>query len=377
MFVFLTCVAFIAYAKEFDNVVSVLRRRTQTETNKIDVEEVASRIRECAVIVDAVHDNFGDDHDHEDVHYCDCDNEDKNESAKVNTTDEPVTKPGNQTKLGEGNGFHDPIVLNVGGTRFAVGLSTLRSVDGSFLEKMFREGAETTASPDGTYFIDRNPGTFPIILDYLRNNVLLIDNDDYLLQWQVYHEAEYFGLPEVSLQATPYAHIGLLYSEFEFLNQQLKFKSKKLGEILFQASKNNFEVSSFHNKCDGKGPTVVIVETSTGTKFGGYSDKSWKSTLHGAGTYITSSNSFLFQLRPSMNRYDLVSDGYKHAIYSSSSRGPVFGVGHDLNIVSGCENTDSCYTNQNTYNMPSAYALNNGKHKFKLKDYVVVKALSL
>ncbi len=48
-------------------------------------------------------------------------------------------------------------------------------------------------------------------------------------------------------------------------------------QLIYRGSKDGFKVDNFHNKCDGQGQTVVIVN-SKGNVFGGFTDLSMSST---------------------------------------------------------------------------------------------------
>jgi len=269
--------------------------------------------------------------------------------------------------------FSDPIVLNVGGKLFTTSLSTLRSKKDTLFAKMFSEGANTNISADGTFFIDRDPTFFGYVLDFLRSGDLLIKSSDETTREQLLQDVKYFKLPAgliEYLRWSPFKGIDLWFSEFSFLNSQLKSVSgTKLGGVLYQASKDGQSVSTFHSYCNGKGPTVVIVETSIGNLFGGYAATSWSNS----GGYTTSPGSFLFQLRPSMKRYNQNNKNSKNAIYSSSSYGPTFGNGHDL-YITACMQSSTCYARRTNYDLPSAYELNDGEMYFRMKDYAVVLA---
>jgi len=270
--------------------------------------------------------------------------------------------------------FGEQIILNVGGKLFTTSLSTLRSVSGTLFEKMFRIGANTTTSADGNYFIDRDPTTFGYVLDYLRSGDLLIKSEDKNMRMQVLADAEYFQLPEELknyLRWSSAEGIDLWFSEFDFINKQLKQVSREMGGLLFQTSKDGASVSTFHSRCDGKGPTVVIVETKSGNVFGGYTYTSWASS----GGYTGSSKAFLFQLRPSMKRFDLRSATASNAIYRHSNYGPTFGGGHDLYLLN-CLYVATCYVNFSTYK-GSGHGLNDGEMYFRIKDYAVVQAKSI
>ena len=43
----------------------------------------------------------------------------------------------------------------------------------------------------------------------------------------------------------------------------------------WRASVNGWAASTFHSRCDGKGPTVTIIRVEPGYIFGGYTSVSW------------------------------------------------------------------------------------------------------
>jgi len=51
--------------------------------------------------------------------------------------------------------------------------------------------------------------------------------------------------------------------------------SKKFGGLLYEATKDGSSSSNFHSRCDNKGATVVIIETTAGNVFGGFTDQVW------------------------------------------------------------------------------------------------------
>ena len=46
-------------------------------------------------------------------------------------------------------------------------------------------------------------------------------------------------------------------------------------QLLFRASRDGFCSAAFHQKCDRKGPTVVLARETNGDLFGGYTDMTW------------------------------------------------------------------------------------------------------
>jgi len=169
--------------------------------------------------------------------------------------------------------------------------------------------------------------------------------------------------------------IGLKLDEARYLDNILKDANMKMGKTLYVATKDGDTAAQFHKLCDDQGATVVIVLTTTGTMFGGYSSHEW-----GGGTsWHTSKTNFLFRLRPVMMKYTVKSSRTNYAIYTNPSYGPTFGGGHDLYIANKALSSGSSTKGGHTYNFPSnpSYQLNDGALQFTVKEYVVLQAVKL
>ena len=46
-------------------------------------------------------------------------------------------------------------------------------------------------------------------------------------------------------------------------------------KLLYRASEHGYSAKSFHEYCDNKGPTLMVVKSSGGWIFGGYTTESW------------------------------------------------------------------------------------------------------
>jgi len=246
-------------------------------------------------------------------------------------------------------------------------------VEGTLFQRMFREGIMTrTSSSDGTYFIDRNPRTFGYIMDYLRTGDLFIGSNAEV-RIQLLDDAIYFNLTqEVKdyLRWKPINGIDLWLSEFRYLNQELKLVRQKMGEVLYEAAQDGDSSSNFYTLCGSQGANVVIIMTSTGNVFGGYSSNSWNSA---SGSYYSSSTAFLFRLRPSIKRFNILTNSY--SVYRHSSYGPRFG-NQDIHLYSGALTRRDNYV-YNQYYDGRNFDINNGVRYFKVQDYAVVKTIPL
>ena len=56
----------------------------------------------------------------------------------------------------------------------------------------------------------------------------------------------------------------------EWIGNDYKWK------LLYRASEHGYTAKSFHECCDDKGPTLVIIKSSNGCVFGGYTTQSWR-----------------------------------------------------------------------------------------------------
>ena len=45
--------------------------------------------------------------------------------------------------------------------------------------------------------------------------------------------------------------------------------------LIYRASEHEFTTKSFHECCDNKGPTLIVIKSSEGWIFGGYTTQSW------------------------------------------------------------------------------------------------------
>jgi len=174
--------------------------------------------------------------------------------------------------------------------------------------------------------------------------------------------------------------ISLTLNEAEYLDDLLKSVSKKRGKTIFVASKDGDSAADFHKHCDSQGPTVVIVQSTSGAVFGGYSDRNWNHQ----SSFVKSTVAFLFRLRPATSKYPLKRGQEKYAIRAEKSHGPTFGRAgndHDLEIVNKALTSKNSLTKGGyTYKFPGNapnYQLTDGAQKFQVKDYFVMKAIKM
>lgn len=153
--------------------------------------------------------------------------------------------------------------------------------------------------------------------------------------------------------------------ELELISRRINSDGRNISfDLLYKASVDGGDAKSFHEKCDHAKSSVVLVETTTGKRFGGYTSLSW------AGDCIDKSdeNAFIFSL-DKMLTYGVKSG--EPAIGCYPDFGPVF-MGCQIRIY------DDAFTNGGTtfekdlnYNTTENYELNGGKREFQVKDIEV------
>ena len=107
----------------------------------------------------------------------------------------------------------------------------------------------------------------------------------------------------------------------------------KDGILLYRATRDGFEASSFHEKCDGKAKTITIIKTKGNYVFGGYTAASWDSR----GANKADKTAYLYSLRrngvSNLSKYTITGGYEAYAIYCASTHGPAFGGGNDILII--------------------------------------------
>ena len=71
----------------------------------------------------------------------------------------------------------------------------------------------------------------------------------------------------------------------QLVNQQYDYKLREwTGDykwrLLYRASEHNYTAKSFHECCDDKGPTLIVIKSSGGWIFGGYTTQSWSGSIY-------------------------------------------------------------------------------------------------
>ena len=129
--------------------------------------------------------------------------------------------------------------------------------------------------------------------------------------------------------------------------------------LLYRSSKDGKRSKIFHLNCDNRGPTITLVKTTDGKRFGGFTTLNWDINGNNKPNDV---NAFLFSLN---TKKKLTNNDANYITYCHSSCGPTFGHGHDFYIA---DNHSGCIDNT-----PYAFGKNEGVSQYSLagkRDFV-------
>ena len=169
----------------------------------------------------------------------------------------------------------------------------------------------------------------------------------------------------------------------EFLEKLYEWIGCNKMELLYRGTRDGSRSNIFHNKCDNKGPTIILCKNEKDNIFGGYSSISWTTNIG----YKSANGSFLFTLTNIHNTPPTKFPNTQNencAVYHNSGYGPTFGNGHDLYISDDHLNNNSSYSHLcNDYSYPdilgkgySIFTSELNNHNFKLKEVEIFKIIN-
>ena len=153
-------------------------------------------------------------------------------------------------------------------------------------------------------------------------------------------------------------------SEIQLINSWIKPDTEIKYKLLFSTKINGDDSSIFHLLCDDNFPTLTIIKTKTGFRFGGYTTIPWKSD---SLVFYKDNLAFLFSLDKKMK---YLPENPDEAICCISGCGPTFGAS-DLTIRNECtKNCNSFCQGPQSYQMEKS-ELSGGVEKFVVDCYEV------
>ena len=135
-------------------------------------------------------------------------------------------------------------------------------------------------------------------------------------------------------------------------------------DLIYKASVDTDRASAFHYNCDNAKSTIVLVESTSGRRFGGYTTQSWD----GDCVDKKDNNAFVFSL-DKMQTYDVIPE--KDAIGCYPDFGPVF-LGCQIRIYDNAfSEGGSTFERGVSYLTNEDFELTGGEKKFNVKEIEV------
>jgi len=147
-------------------------------------------------------------------------------------------------------------------------------------------------------------------------------------------------------------------------------------ELIYRATQDGFDAAQFHSKCDHKSTTFIVIKSTSGYVFGGYTQQDW------SGNYINKmdANAFLFSFINKENKPCVIKCHQPaNAICCYAAFGPRFGEGADLYICNNSNVSNESYSNLGgsyshpdfTYGMNEAQSFLAGSYNFQTTEIEV------
>ena len=156
--------------------------------------------------------------------------------------------------------------------------------------------------------------------------------------------------------------------QITLLMKVCKFPLQQKWRLLYRASQDGFASKRFHSKVDKKLNTFIVIKSTSGNVFGGFTERDWSPSAF----YEKDANAFLFSFINKNNKPFLMKCiSPEHAICGAINYGPTFGGGHDIHICNDSNLSDGSYSNlgvsyefpENVSNDPKSFLA--GLHKFR------------
>ena len=157
--------------------------------------------------------------------------------------------------------------------------------------------------------------------------------------------------------------------ELEMITRKInKSNNRIILNLLYKATSDSDSAAAFHQKCDKAGSSLVLVETTEGLRFGGFTSKNWR----GDCIDKKDENAFVFSL-DKMKTYGVIED--ENAIGCYPNFGPIF-LGCQIRIYDKAfEKGGTTFEGGLNYDTEEDFELNGGKRVFGVKDIEVYEVI--
>jgi hypothetical protein len=124
------------------------------------------------------------------------------------------------------------------------------------------------------------------------------------------------------------------------------FKNLNNIRLLYRGSRDGFKAQNFHDRCNNKGETLVIIKSDADYIFGGYTEINWDNTKWNGKVGEQNNarrqgngNEFVFTLKNPHNispsKFNMKNEWLNHSICCDVNLGPIFGC-NDIRVENDC-----------------------------------------
>ena len=150
----------------------------------------------------------------------------------------------------------------------------------------------------------------------------------------IYQDSNYLN----KIQSVMSKNILLNNEDFDLIKYFINKGNIKLS-LLYKATIDSDFSNKFHEKCDNNAPTITLVKTEDGLRFGGYTTQTWNNDEE----CKQDDEAFLFSINL-RKKYE-IKKGAECAIYCGGEYGPTFGEGFDLCLCNNFMGVNGSYSN--------------------------------
>ena len=140
------------------------------------------------------------------------------------------------------------------------------------------------------------------------------------------------------IQGVMSKNILLNKDDFDLIKYFINKGNIKLS-LIYKATIDSDFSNKFHEKCDNNSPTITLIKTDNGLRFGGYTTQTWNNNEE----CKQDDEAFLFSI-DLRKKYE-IEKGVECAIYCGGEYGPTFGEGFDLCLCNNFMGVNGSYSN--------------------------------
>ena len=203
-----------------------------------------------------------------------------------------------------------------------------------------------------------------------QNEILRLENKiNNLTERIISLENKLEKLESKKTQINLYGTTGKILKTEEDFKQLFSFISggnERQFRLLYSPTLNSNTKEDFHKHCDNKGSTIVLVETSNGRRFGGFTSLSWKSN----DQWVKDPCACIFSF-DNHKKYKLLLPDYSY--YGGAGFGPHFGNSDQLGFYNNGGGTGFLDTIHTGYFGTKTYDIPNMEEITLTNNYIMNK----